>query len=102
MQHIFVEQKKQQQVSTNVTEISDETDDVYYRFGGAAIATMLHVRYDSLKGISDQGKASLKVEIELLRYLECTDKSHVPEYLQYRDRGYMHFPKECFIPFLNQ
>ncbi|SMN01934.1 hypothetical protein SPONN_220 [uncultured Candidatus Thioglobus sp.] len=61
---------------------------------------MLHLRYDSLKRMSDPvKKASLQVEIDLLRHLECTDKSHVPQYLQYRDRGNMHFPKECFIPF---
>ena len=75
MQKVFDDQKERQ-ASTDSAETSHDTDDVYYRFGGAAIATMLHLRYDSLKGVSDPvKKASLKGEIDLLRHLQCTDKN---------------------------
>ena len=29
-----------------IQQVLDDTDDVYYRFGGAALAEMLHVRYN--------------------------------------------------------
>ena len=32
--------------------------------------------------------------------MENSGKSDVPEYLQYRDRGHMYFPKTRFIPFI--
>lgn len=58
MRQIFEEQKKQQQ--TDALEpaqcIAQDTDDVYYKFGGAAIATMLHLRQDCLKSTTDQIK----------------------------------------------
>ena len=102
MHQLFSEQKEQQ-ASNNSGEpshIKQDTDDVYYRFGGAAIATMLHLRQEKVKNTSDTAKQStIKAEMDLLKGLECTDKSQVPQYLQYRDRGYMHFPKESFIPF---
>ncbi len=100
MEQMFADQNERQQAGTDSAETTQDTDDVYYRFGGGAIARMLHLRYDSLKGMSDPvKKATVRVEIDLLRHLTCTDKSHVPEYLQNRDKGNMHFPKECFIPF---
>ena len=81
---------------------SEDTDDVYFRFGGAALASMLKLCYDSLKSAPDSKKDSIKAEIKVLKTIECTDKAHIPEYLQYRDRGHMYFPKMCFIPSLEQ
>lgn len=31
---------------------------------------------------------------------QCTDKSHIPEELKYRDRGFMYFPSSAMLPFL--
>ena len=54
----------------------------------------LHLRYDLLKS-APEAKKDPEIKI-----LECTEKSHIPEYLQYRDRGHVYFPKRCFIPFI--
>ena len=63
-----------------------EEEGVYYRFGGAALATMLHLRYNQLKsGIQESKRESVKFEITILKAIQCTDKQHIPEYLQYRD-----------------
>ena len=106
MHQLFSEQKEQQ-ASNNSGEpshIKQDTDDVYYRFGGAAIATMLHLRQEKVKNTSDPAKQStIKAEMDLLNGLECTDKSQVPQYLQYRDRGYMHLiPKNLSFLSLEQ
>ena len=78
-----------------------EEEGVYYRFGGAALATMLHLRYNQLKsGIQESKRESVKFEITILKAIQCTDKQHIPEYLQYRDMGYMYFPAARFIPFI--
>lgn len=79
--------------------IEQDTDDVYFRFGGATLASMLHLRYDSIRSAPNSKKDSITAEIQVLKNIQCIDKSHVPEYLQYRDRGYMYFPKMCFIPY---
>ena len=39
-------------------------------------------------------------EITVIKAMQCTDKSVVPASLQYRDRGFMYFPKQEFIPFI--
>lgn len=36
----------------------------------------------------------------MLQAINCKDKSCIPGYLQYRDKGYMYFPHSSFIPFL--
>ena len=96
MHQLFSEQKEQQ-ASNNSGEPSRTR---MMCITGAAIATMLHLRQEKVKNTSNPAKQStIKAEMDLLKGLECTDKSQVPQYLQYRDRGYMHFPKESFIPF---
>jgi hypothetical protein len=39
-------------------------------------------------------------EITVIKAMQCVDKSVVPASLQYRDRGFMYFPKQEFIPFI--
>ena len=79
----------------------DQEEGVYYRFGGAALAAMLHLRYDQLKcGVHESKRESVKVEITILKAIQCTDKDHVPDYLRYRDMGYMYFPAARYIPFI--
>ena len=85
-----------------VQPIDDEEVGVYYRFGGAALASMLHRRYDQLKliSVSDVKKESVKSEIAILKAVQSSDKQQLPHYLQYRDMGYMYFPASCYIPFI--
>ena len=80
-----------------------EGDDVYYRFGGAAIASLLHGRHDKIKICSDQQKDNISKEITLLQKLsvhEKDKKGYLPEYLKYRDEGHMYFPCQELLPFL--
>jgi len=80
-----------------------DPDDVYYRFGGAAIASMLHSRYAQIKVGSLNAKHKLSIEISVLQKISVhkqEDKSDVPAYLKYRDNGFMYFPCIELIPFL--
>lgn len=38
-------------------------------------------------------------EINILQAINVKEKSGMPKYLQYRDRGYMYSPHPSFIPF---
>lgn len=79
----------------------DEKEGVYYRFGGAALCSMLHLRYDQLKpNVSIDKQECIKHEIAILKAIQCFEKQHVPLYLLYRDKGYMYFPAACYILFI--
>jgi len=92
--------------ATNVSGSSltaePDTDDVYYRFGGAAICDMLHLRYKQLKSCSDEKRDILSQETTLLQAINCKDKTAIPGYLCYRDRRYMYFPDKVFLPLLQK
>ena len=81
-----------------------DCEDVYYRFGGAAIASMLHNRYDKLKqhlGDDEQ----LSEETTILQKLSIhaeQDKEHIPDSLKYRDKGYMYFPCKELLPLVKK
>ena len=79
-----------------------DTDDVYYRFGGAAICDMLQLRYKQLKSCLDDKQDKLSQEISLLQAINCKDKTTIPGYLHYRDRGFMYFPDKLFLPLLRK
>lgn len=80
--------------------IQEDDDDVYYRFGGASLAAMLKLRYNKLKSVSESSKITIQAQIKVLQTIVCTNKSDIPEYLQYRDKGHMYFPKQSFISFI--
>ena len=73
-----------------------DSDDVYLCFGGATLAAMLHLRYDKNK---EQKNESVS-QIAILQRLNLYTKEHIPEYLQYRDNGYMYFPCKEMLTFL--
>lgn len=77
-----------------------EEDGVYYRFGGGALCEMLHRRYKQIS--SAKNKNLMSIEISILQAINTKDKSDIPDYLQYRDRGFMYFPHKVFIPFLQK
>ena len=85
---------------TTSTVLTEEPDDVYYRFGGAAIAEMLHNRYRSIHTSPYLKRSTIASEITILKGMECKDKSVIPASLQYCDRGFMYFPDQSFIPFI--
>lgn len=80
--------------------LSDEREDVYYRFGGGAIAEMLHNRYKGISSCPCSKRNKIIDEIAMLKAMECKDKSAIPASLQYRDRGFMYFPDPSLIPFI--
>ena len=85
------------ETSTSSVVLAD-SDDVHYRFGGAAICDMLHLRYKQIKSCTDEHRDMLSQEISVLQAMNTKDKTKMPGYLQYWDHGYMYFPDPCFLP----
>ena len=52
-----------------------EPDDVYYRFGGAAIAEMLKKRHRSIHCCPQNIRDMIVEEISILKAIECPDKA---------------------------
>ena len=95
--------KHQQKCDQKDQTVEDEEVGVYYWFGGAALSSMLHLRYNQLKADlqeSSSVRKRVKTEITILKAIQTTDKTHIYEYLQYRDKGHMYFPAAWFIPFI--
>ena len=63
---------------------------------------MLHAQYKKQDTCKLEQKGSFNREIKILQCIKCSDKSHIPYELQYRDRGYMYFPSEGFLEFLKE
>lgn len=80
--------------------IQPDTDSVYYRFCGAAIAEMLHGRYSKRQSSKPCSRPGINREIQVLKCIQCVKKDHIPKELQYRDNGHMYFPAIEFLPFL--
>ena len=92
------------QSSTCTTEMNPEPDETYYRFGGGALADMLHLRYKKMKNKTCTNKDKVSREIQVLKWIqmEDADKEKLPESLKYRDRGHMYFPCAKVIPFIKE
>ena len=62
---------------------------VYFRFGGAVISDMLHLRYKQIRAIrrDSQKRSSISQLISIIELMNTKEKMDMPEYLQYRDRG---------------
>ncbi|XP_064398964.1 uncharacterized protein LOC135345473 [Halichondria panicea] len=73
--------------------LKGDVDSVYYRFCGAALASML-------QSCKNDQRETINQEIEVLRCIQCTDKDHIPGKLKYRDRGHMYFPSKDFLTVL--
>ena len=69
--------------------------DTYLRFGGAALASMLHLRYDKMKDVKFDDKNTLQIseEITILQRINSYTKEHILDYLKYRDNGCRIMPK---------
>jgi len=96
--HLAISMPISSQQSTST--VTSDPLDVYYRFGGAALASLLHNCYKAMKSSTTSNKDVVANEIHILQALRDTEKKNVPEYLKYRDEGHMHFPCEELIPFL--
>lgn len=59
----------------------DDDDDVYYRFGGAALCDMLKLRYKQIKTCPIEWKDIISQEITVLHVVSTKDKSSIPGYL---------------------
>lgn len=81
------------------TALSISDQDVYFRFGGGILASMLHNRYKEIRRCNKDKRDFLSMEIKLLQTINTKEKTHMPNYLQYRDKGHMYTPDATFIPF---
>jgi len=80
----------------------EDDDGVYYRFGGGAISDMLHLWYKQIRSCKDDLRDRVSQEIAILQAMLIKDRSQLPDYLKYRDCGYMYFPLPAFLPFLHE
>ena len=85
---------------TQCPPVITDGEDVHLQFGGAAICEMLHLHYKQIQGCADMQRDKLSQEITILQAMVMKDKSNLPHYLKYRDRGFMYFPDVSFVPFL--
>ena len=87
-------------MATQYSPVVTDGEDVHLRFGGAAICEMLHLHYKQIKECTGMQRDKLSQEITILQAMVMKDKSNLPHYLKYRDRGFMYFPDISFVPFL--
>ena len=87
------------QVSTIVSTASYDSHDVYVRFGGATLASMLRLRYRNIRTCHEEKRDIISKEITILQTINTKNKANMPQYLQYRDNGYMYTPDATFVPF---
>ena len=100
LEHVSSFQASQTNDTGNTVIPTSEEDGVYYCFGGGALCEMLYRRYKQISCSSN--KNLMSIEISILQAINTKDKSDVPKYLQYQDRGFMYFPHKIFIPFLRK
>lgn len=93
---------QQKFVQPESVTIETDEDGVYYRFGGATLCSLLHTLYKEIKCCSDDRKDALSQKITILQAINIKDKSCIPGYLQYRDRGFLYFPDPIFMPYLRE
>ena len=63
------------------------------------LCEMLHLRYKTIRTCHQSRRDTISKELDILHTINTKDKSYMPSYLQYRDRGYMYTPHHSFIPF---
>ena len=73
---------------TDITSSSDG-DDIYFCFGGATLASMLHNRNVDIKKCTQDRHRVLTQDYIIIITRE---KSGLPQYLKYCDRGYIIHP----------
>ena len=76
---------------------------MYCCFAGAAIASMLHARYDKLKQNAANEQLSQETTIlEKLSIHNRDEKDHISGNLKYRDKGHMYFPCKDLLPLIKE
>lgn len=93
----------QDDVSPTCTASTEESEDVYLRFGGGNLACMYKTRYKAMKSKNSSAKKEqTSCELQVLDWIRMRDKSSLPHSLKERDEGGMYFPDKEFIPFLKE
>ena len=104
LQHDVTKKNKHPVFIRNYPDIPiqhNQDPDVYYRFGGASLSDMLHVRYNKIgRSQNDKSAGTISEEISILQAINTKDKSHMPSYLKYCDCGFMYTPLPILIPFI--
>ena len=60
---------------------------------------MLHLRYETIKNCQASKREQIATEIDIVQAINTREKSAMPLYLQYWDKGNMYVPQSDFIPF---
>ena len=63
---------------------------------------MLHALYKEIKCCSNDSKDAFSQKITILQAINIKDKSCIPGYLQYHDRGFLYFPDPVFLSYLRE
>jgi hypothetical protein len=95
--HSFCTSDQNIDASTSASYV--DGDDVYYRFGGSTLASMLKLRYKNIRKCHTERAEIISLEISILQAINTKEKSSMPDYLKYRDNGFMYSPHHNFIPF---
>ena len=91
---------------TTSSKLSPESEETLYRYCGAALHRMTKLRTETLQQEKGRGKvsaerrATVELELELLKELTMKDKSLISSSLQNLDEGNLVFPRTELIPFL--
>ena len=86
----------------NVQQMQLDESDIYFRFGGAILSDMHHLRYRSIRSCESSRIEHVSLEIDILHAINTKDKSNMQIYLKYHDRGYMYSPHADFVPFIRE
>ena len=103
-----IQQKKVSSVTSETTssKLSPESEETLYRYCGAALHRMTKLRTETLQQKKGRGKvsaerrATVELELELLKELTMKDKSLISSSLQNLHEGNLVFPRTELIPFL--
>jgi len=63
---------------------------------------MLHLRYKQLKTCTDDKRDVISQEVTLLQTINSKEKTKIPGYLHYHEKGFMYFPDSIFLPILRK
>ena len=80
----------------------NDGEDVNIRFGGCVLSSMIHLRYKHIRNCSENRKDLVSMEITILHAINTKEKSEMPSYLKYRDRGFMYSPNPHIVPFIRE
>ena len=90
LEHLHIHLRSETSQSTTMLSNYKEEEGGYFRFGRAALSGMLRTQYKVIRKCKEENIATISKEITILQAIATKDKSSMPTYLKYRDRGWLH------------